>query len=115
MLLIPAILFSLVVGTVFVLAELHPAREEASSPPPGQPIGEEIGRGQTLFAENCSSCHGHEGAGGGIGPTLAGSGIARDEARATIENGRGVMPANLVEGQELEDVLAYLETIVRQG
>jgi hypothetical protein len=30
-----------------------------------------------------------------------------------IQTGGGVMPANLVQGQDLEDVLAYLETILR--
>jgi hypothetical protein len=37
--------------------------------------------------------------------------VSLEEARSTIENGRGVMPAGLVEGQDLEDVLAYLDTI----
>ncbi len=48
-----------------------------------------------------------------MGPTLAGSGVAREDAQATIENGSGIMPADLVSGQELSDVLAYLETIAR--
>ena len=46
-----------------------------------------------------------------VGPTLAGSGVTVAVARTTIENGSGVMPADLVEGQELEDVLAYLQSI----
>ena len=110
---IPAVLFALVAGTVFVLAELHPAKEEAASGPVGSSTAGDVATGQTLFAENCSSCHGDGGAGGGIGPTLAGSGISRAEAQAKIQSGGGAMPADLVEGQELADVLAYLETIVR--
>ena len=111
MLVIPAVLFALVAGSVYVLAELHPAKEEAASAPPGGPVAGDAERGQSLFARNCASCHGAEGAGGGIGPRLAASGISTDDARTTIQSGSGVMPADLVEGEDLEDVLAYLETI----
>ena len=107
---VPAILFIVVSGTVFVLAQLHPAKDEGGAAPASAAQGD-AARGEQLFAENCAGCHGEGGTGGGVGPTLAGSGIALDEARATIENGSGVMPADLVEGQELEDVLAYLQTI----
>jgi mono/diheme cytochrome c family protein len=107
---VPAILFAVVSGTVFVLAQLHPAKDEASASAPTG-VGE-AAVGEQLFAEHCATCHGEGGTGGGVGPTLAGNPISLDEARATIENGRGVMPAGLVQGQELEDVLAYLETIL---
>ena len=107
---VPAILFVLVSGTVFVLAQTHPAKDEAATAPAPAGSGD-AARGEQLFAENCASCHGEGGTGGGVGPTLAGSGVSLSVARATIENGSGVMPAGLVEGQELEDVLAYLETI----
>ena len=110
---VPAILFVLVSGTVFVLAQLHPAKDEATGQAPAGVVADPV-RGEQLFAANCASCHGEGGTGGGVGPALAGSGISLDEARATIENGSGVMPADLVEGQELEDVLAYLETIAAE-
>jgi mono/diheme cytochrome c family protein len=100
----PAILFVLVSGTVFVLAQTHPAKDEGAAAPAPAAEGDAT-RGEQLFAESCESCHGDSG------PRLAGSGVSIDEARATIENGSGVMPAGLVGGQELEDVLAYLETI----
>jgi mono/diheme cytochrome c family protein len=108
---VPAILFVLVSGTVFVLAQTHPAKDEGGAAAPAAAAEGDAARGEQLFAENCASCHGEGGTGGGVGPTLAGSGVSLDEARATIENGSGVMPADLVEGQELEDVLAYLRTI----
>ncbi|HZB34446.1 MAG TPA: cytochrome c [Gaiellaceae bacterium] len=47
--------------------------------------------------------------GSGDGPRLAGSDVSIDQAHSTIENGSGVMPPGLVTGQDLEDVLAYLE------
>jgi mono/diheme cytochrome c family protein len=111
LLVVPAIIFAVVSGTVFVLAELHPAKDDdaAASAPTGQG---DAANGEQLFADNCAGCHGGGGTGGGVGPTLAGSQISLGEARSTIENGSGVMPADLVSGQELEDVLAYLETIV---
>jgi cytochrome c551 len=108
---VPAILFAVVSATVFTLAELHPAKAEkaASTGPVG---AGDATRGEGLFAENCASCHGTGGRNGTVGPTLAGDSISLTDARAQIESGGGVMPANLVTGQELEDVLAYLETIL---
>ena len=113
LLLIPAILFTAVSAAVYGLAQTHPAKDEAASAPLGAPVAADRGNGQRLFAENCASCHGEGGTGGGVGPRLAGSGISQDDARAKIQTGSGVMPADLVKGQDLEDVLAYLETIVR--
>jgi mono/diheme cytochrome c family protein len=116
LLVVPALLLVAVSGTVFGFAQLHPAKADE---PSATRITIEVStsgdsvRGGQLFAENCATCHGGEGTGGGVGPRLAGSGVSQGEARATIENGRGVMPADLVEGQDLEDVLAYLETILR--
>lgn len=106
---IPAVLFVLVSATVYALAELHPAKEEAAATPAA--AGGAAARGADLFAENCATCHGEGGTGGGIGPTLAGSGVSTEEARTVIENGRDPMPADLVVGAELDAVLAYLKTI----
>lgn len=109
---VPALLFAAVSGAVLVLALLHPAKEEASASgaaPAGQGDPE---NGAALFAANCAGCHGNEGAGGGVGPALAGNPITLADARETIENGRGIMPGGLVGGSELDDVLAYLETIM---
>jgi cytochrome c551 len=111
---LPAILFVVVSGTIFVLAQLHPAMEEASSSAP-PPASGDAAHGQELFTENCASCHGDGGQGGGVGPPLAGNTITIADARSRIENGGGVMPGNLVSGQDLADVLAYLQTILAAG
>jgi mono/diheme cytochrome c family protein len=110
---VPAILFAVVSAAVFTFAQWQPAKHESQTQ--SQTIVSVLRdplRGEQLFAENCASCHGDGGTGGGIGPTLAGAEVSLDEARSTIENGSGVMPAGLVSGQDLEDVLAYLETIL---
>jgi cytochrome c550 len=111
---VPAVLFVLVSAATFTLAQLHPAKAEEEAGAEGEVvvIVGDADRGSTLFADNCARCHGEGGAGGGIGPALAGNDVSLAEARAAIENGRGVMPADLVEGEELEDVLAYLSTIL---
>jgi mono/diheme cytochrome c family protein len=108
LLLVPAILFATVAVGVFALAQWHPAKrgKEISTiiTLRGDPV-----RGDQLFAENCATCHGERGEGGGVGPRLVGNDVSIDQARSTIENGSGVMPAGLVTGQGLEDVLAYLD------
>src|SRR4051812_24042746 len=108
---IPLILFFGVSGLVYGLAKAHPARPDvkAASGPGGAKI--KVGdpyRGATVFQQSCASCHGDDGAGGGIGPKLAQSGITVDEAKAQIDHGGGVMTAGIVSGKAEEDVLAYL-------
>jgi mono/diheme cytochrome c family protein len=111
LILVPAILFATVAAAVFALAQWHPAKRESQTPAMVSVLTDPL-RGEQLFAENCATCHGEEGQGGGVGPRLAGNDVSLEDARSTIENGSGVMPAGLVSGQDLEDVLAYLETIL---
>jgi mono/diheme cytochrome c family protein len=106
---IPALLLASVSGLTFGLAQLAPAKPEASAAGTGQ--GDRTS-GEALYAEHCAGCHGDAGRNASVGPDLAGKPIALDDARAQIQTGSGVMPPNLVEGHELEDVLAYLETIL---
>jgi mono/diheme cytochrome c family protein len=70
-------------------------------------------RGAALFASTCAGCHGAEGSGGGVGPQLAGSGLESSEIAATVQQGRGVMPAGLVRGQDAADVVAYVASIAK--
>ena len=68
--------------------------------------------GQALFAaKGCAACHGQGGAGGGVGPKLAGRGLAEDVVRARIAQGKGVMPAGLVAGADADAVVAYLRSV----
>jgi cytochrome c551 len=107
---VPALLLLSVSGLTFGLAQLAPAKPEASAAASVE--GGDPARGEALYAEHCAGCHGEAGRNASVGPDLAGNPIALDDARAQIQTGSGVMPPNLVEGQELEDVLAYLEAIL---
>ncbi|MBV8397017.1 MAG: cytochrome c [Actinobacteria bacterium] len=108
---IPAVLFVAVSGTVFALAKLHLARPTLASSGPVQ-LGD-FYNGGTVFSQTCAVCHGADGRGGKIGPKLAGTPITLARAKAQIDAGGSVMPAGLVKGQQEKDVLAYLATIMK--
>jgi cytochrome c551 len=106
---IPALLLLGVSGLVYGIAQEHPARSDA---PAAASAGDDpVSRGEALFAENCAACHGDAGRNASIGPDLAGNPVSIEDARDQIETGGGGMPPGLVAGRDLEDVLAYLETI----
>jgi mono/diheme cytochrome c family protein len=106
---VPGLLLLGVWGMVYGLAQEHPARSDAATA--NANANDPVSRGEALFAERCSGCHGDAGRNASIGPDLAGNPVTLDAAREQIENGGGGMPAGLVTGEELEDVLAYLDTI----
>src|SRR4051812_46300348 len=108
--LIPVALFCGVSATAFTLAKLHPAR-------PGIPKASAVAlgdfyRGQTVFSQKCSACHGQDGNGGPVGPKLDGDALSLPKALAQIQAGRGAMPGGLVKGRDERDVLAFLATIL---
>lgn len=72
-------------------------------------------RGKTLFAQNCSSCHGAQGQ-GGMGPRLIGEASRKDLDRAVtwIENPQPPMPKlypSALNTQDVRDVAAYVESL----
>lgn len=74
----------------------------------GAPAGDKAA-GQTVFASHCTACHLNNGTGaGGVGPKLAGMGLTADRITQQIKNGGGPMPANLVSGTDLTNVVAYV-------
>jgi mono/diheme cytochrome c family protein len=107
---VPACLFLAFAGGAFALAKLHLAKPGTPKASGAVKLGD-AHRGETVFTARCAGCHG-DGGTGGSGPRLAGSAISIADAKAQIDNGGGVMPANLVRGRNEEDVLAYLETIL---
>jgi len=98
---------AVVVGT-FVLAKAQVF--EPSTAATGAVTGDAT-RGASVFAENCSGCHGDAGQGGGVGPTLAGSDLDAATVTQVVQQGRGVMPPAIVTGQEQADAVAYVVSI----
>jgi len=108
---VPALLFAIFAGGAFALAKLHLAKPGLPKTSGNVQLGDSY-RGETIFSTTCATCHGQGGKGGGIGPTLAGASISLATAKAQIDAGGGSMPGGLVKGQQEQDVLAYLATIL---
>jgi cytochrome c550 len=111
---VPLCLFFGVSAAAFTLAKLSLAE-------PGVPkvaarnikLGDPY-RGQVVYSQTCAGCHGQKGE-GGVGPALEGATITLAAAKAQIESPVGTMPPNLVQGRQLDDVLAYLAQLFQEG
>ena len=103
----PPLLLVTVTLATFGLAKWHPFTPSAA---PAAPAAGNATRGRQVFVVNCSGCHGME-ATGGIGPSLHGIGLTAAEVEGIVASGRGVMPAGVVEGQDVADVAAYVASI----
>lgn len=108
---IPACLFVVVSGTAFALAKLSLAEPGVPTAVAGSVELGDPYRGQVVYSQTCSGCHGATGE-GRVGPKLAGNPISLATAQAQIENGGATMPPQLVSGRQEADVLAYLATIL---
>jgi heme/copper-type cytochrome/quinol oxidase subunit 2/cytochrome c553 len=68
--------------------------------------------GKEVFAENCSTCHGATGHGGGGGPDLRTMPLAQEQAGAEMQvtNGGGGMPAfkGTLSEEEIKNVAAFV-------
>ncbi len=82
---------------------------EPSAPAGGTAAGD-VDRGEAVFEHECAGCHGSGGA-GGVGPVLVGSGLDATAVTTAVQQGRGIMPAGIVEGQEQADVVTYVVSI----
>ena len=100
---VSAAVFALAQGQL--LAPTAPTGTAAAIPPGNAESG------KAVFATTCAGCHGDAGAGGGVGPKLAGAGLAAAVVQERIDNGAGVMPAGLVQGTREADVIAYVVSI----
>jgi mono/diheme cytochrome c family protein len=104
----PILVGGAVVVGAFALAQ---AQIFEPSAPAGTAVAGDVDRGEAVFAKNCSGCHGDGGTGGGVGPTLVGAGLDADVVTSVVQQGRGVMPAGIVSGQERADVVAYVVSV----
>jgi len=81
---------------------------------------EQLENGKELFIATCKSCHTLDAvqATGVTGPDLDElSGLDQERVLNAIENGgtgQGRMPAGLLQGQDAEDVAAYVERVAGQ-
>jgi mono/diheme cytochrome c family protein len=77
-----------------------------------EPGNGQAASGGQLFADNCETCHGTNGAGGHIGPNLQTSSVAEDLARVEkqVRNGGGAMPpfSGVLSDKEIDVVAAYV-------
>jgi ubiquinol-cytochrome c reductase cytochrome b subunit len=83
------------------------------------PANPAVAQGQSLFAaQGCNACHGEAGVGGGIGPRLVGVGKKYDAAKIasllktpTPAMTAGGMPAVDLKPEELDALIAYLQSL----
>ncbi len=71
----------------------------------------DVAAGKTVFEANCQGCHPAGGTQAGVGPQLSNTALDAAGITGIIQNGRGAMPAGLVSGTDLENVVAYVESI----
>jgi mono/diheme cytochrome c family protein len=83
----------------------------------GQPVAAaDPAHGKEIFSQNCSSCHGADGAGGGIGPSLKGEKARKDLPKtiAWIKNPQPPMPKlypSPLGEKDVADVAAYVQSL----
>lgn len=104
----PLLVGGAVAAATFALAQ---AEVFAPSAPASEQVTGDPARGEQVFARECAGCHGENGGGGSVGPRLVETGLDAGEVAAAVGQGRGVMPAGLVHGQEQADVVAYVVSI----
>ena len=73
--------------------------------------GGDVAAGQSFFEGTCQSCHANLGQQAAVGPQLAGQGLDEQTIRTTVENGRGAMPGGLAQGEDLDNVVAFVLSI----
>ena len=102
----PILVGAAVAAGTFALAQAQVFEPDA--PAASAIAGGDVYRGEIVFERSCASCHGSGGEGGSIGPRLVAAAIDAEAVSAAVQQGRGVMPAELVSGGEQADVVAYV-------
>lgn len=71
----------------------------------------DVAVGKTTFEANCQGCHNAGGTQAGVGPKLQGAGLTPTAIKTRIVGGGGTMPAGLVSGTDLTNVVAYVSSL----
>jgi mono/diheme cytochrome c family protein len=95
--------------------------DHAASAPGGVDLNASEARGRTVFAENCATCHTLKASNavGKVGPNLdvlhPPKGLTLDAIAKGRARGQGQMPAGLVDGEDAQDVAAYVAAVAGRG
>ena len=88
-----------------------PGAETPSAEEPAEEADPAVAAGQAFFETTCQGCHSNLGQEAGVGPKLAGRGLDGAAVTTIITNGRGIMPAGLAAGEDLDNVVAFVLSI----
>ena len=105
-------LLAAIFGSALMLAACGGGDDEATPPTNDENGGEvtQASDAEKIVQANCTACHGGNLEGQGNFPPLndVGSRLSEEEILTVIENGRGGMPPNIIEGTEAEVVAEWL-------
>ena len=108
---------ALIVVFGFAVPTLVLLSDQASAGPGGTKLKADIKHGRELFNQKCATCHtlGDANAVGRVGPNLDALAPPKALTLAVIKNGKaegnGQMPAQLLDGEDAEDVATYVEQV----
>ncbi|PZR56010.1 MAG: hypothetical protein DLM50_09325 [Candidatus Meridianibacter frigidus] len=90
--------------------------KKTSATRPADDSGVSTSRGATIFAANCQTCHGANGAGGGIGPSLRNERGRKNLAQtiAWIKNPEPPMPKlfpGTLNDKDVSNVATYVQSL----
>jgi mono/diheme cytochrome c family protein len=97
------------------------SNDHAKSAPGGVDLNASQTAGRAVFAKYCATCHtlSASNAVGKVGPNLdilhPPKGLILDAIANGRARGQGQMPAGLVDGQDAQDVAAYVAAVAGQG
>jgi mono/diheme cytochrome c family protein len=95
--------------------------DHAKSAPGGVDLNASQARGRTVFAKYCATCHTLKASNavGKVGPNLdvlhPPKGLVLDAIAKGRARGQGQMPAGLVDGEDAQDVAAYVAAAAGRG
>lgn len=91
-------------------SDAAPADGAADGAAAGGATGD-VAAGKTVFEANCQGCHPAGGTQAGVGPQLSATQLDTAGITGIITNGQGAMPGGLVSGADLENVVAYVDSL----
>jgi mono/diheme cytochrome c family protein len=107
-------------GSVLVLGATVFAACSSGSTPIATPSDPVLAEGQSIYTQNCASCHGANG-GGGFGKKLAGVVVTKypniADQEAILVNGKGSMPAfdSKLTAEQITAVTRYTREVLGAG